>query len=286
MSVRYSISPAGSRPRGIFSAADLGCCAAISARWRAMLAESGMEVKRQCAVGRRRSGTSEAWLRLGYESGSPLVWRPSRLSGLHADAGFKEGSLRNKIACQGSRISSIFSGVRAIWASWERLAIRVGSSWILRGDPIAVAFEAILKREFSAGERMLIGIAAAAAGKRMWIARESRPQARRADWERDDRGVFQVNLLEQRASGEPVIRALGDTQQQVVATDFERRHVELSRLFFAPVPDGVQHREAGRRRRSERPMRQAFSSSRGKPLRAGFDLARHCCSSQSRRSSL
>ena len=39
----------------------------------------------------------------------------------------REGSARSRPACQGRRISPSFFGARAIWASWERLAMRVAS---------------------------------------------------------------------------------------------------------------------------------------------------------------
>lgn len=114
----------------------------------------------------------------------------------------------------------------------------------LRGDAVAVGFDAVLQREFVGGQRLVIGVAAAAAGERVGVAVEAVVERRGEAWGDAFVAFTEVDALHERADGEAVVGAVGDLEEGVVAGDFEGGRIQFPGPVFAPMPGGVEGAEA------------------------------------------
>ena len=91
-----------------------------------------------------------------------------RIGGFQPVIPCSDGWSRRRSACHGRRIASMSLGLRAIWESWARLAIRVASIEA-GGNGVAALLDLVEAGDLGAAEGGMVRVAARAAGQGLRI---------------------------------------------------------------------------------------------------------------------
>jgi len=110
---------------------------------------------------------------------------------------------------------------------------------------VAVGLDAVLQLDLGLRERNVVGIAARAARERLRVAGQAGVQGLGERRKKAGVALTEVHAVQDGFLGVALLGGLGDLDEEGVAADFERRGVEALGLRLAPVPDGVEHAQAG-----------------------------------------